>query len=237
MYEIELNDQTEISCPDEENQTDENLSETVSSELETTILSDSEINSKIRSLNVKQRQIFDFIYNWAKSHVKVKCGTTSKQSTPFHLFLSGSGDCGKLHLIKNMFHAVNKVFLYRSSDLAKPRVLSLAPTCVAAININGDTVHSSLHISCRGKLLPLNDTNKSELRNKYSEVELVIVDEVSMVSSKLFYQIHKRLNEIFSSGQDVPFGRKSVLVCADLCQLPPVPSKLVFKFTCISVRL
>ena len=91
LYEIELNDQTEISCPDEENQTDENLSETVSSELETTILSDSEINSKIRSLNVKQRQIFDFIYNWGKSHVKVKCGTTSKQSTPFHLFLSGSG--------------------------------------------------------------------------------------------------------------------------------------------------
>ena len=96
-----------------------------------------------------------------------------------------------------MFHAVNKVFLYRSGDPAKPRVLLLAPTGIGAININGNVVHSSLHISCRGKLLPLNDANKTELRNKYSEVELVIIDEILMVSSKLFYQIHKHLNEIF----------------------------------------
>ena len=45
LREIELNDQTEISCPDEKNQTDENYSETVSSELHTTILRDSKINS------------------------------------------------------------------------------------------------------------------------------------------------------------------------------------------------
>ena len=180
LCEIELTDQTETSCPDEENQTDENYSETESSELHTTILSGSEINIKIRSLNVKQRKIFDFIYNWAKSHVKVKCGTTLKQSTLFHVFLSGSGACGRLHLIKTVFHAVNKVFLYRSGDPAKPGVLLLAPTGVGAININGNRV-----------------------------------------SSKLFYQIYKHLNEIFNPGQDVPFGRKSVLICGDLCQLPP----------------
>ena len=62
-----------------------------------------------------------------------KCETTSKQSALFHLFLSGSGGCGKSHLIKTVFHAVNKVFLYRSGDPAKPRVLLLAPTGVAAI--------------------------------------------------------------------------------------------------------
>ena len=51
-----------------------------------------------------------------------------------------------------------------------------------------------------------------------------------MVSNKLFYQIHKRLNEIFSPRQDVPFGGKSVLVCGALCQLPPVRAKPVFTF-------
>ena len=51
-----------------------------------------------------------------------------------------------------------------------------------------------------------------------------------MVSSKLFYQIRKRLNEIFSSGQDVSFGRKSFLGCGDLSQLPPVRPKPVFTF-------
>ena len=193
LCKIKLNDQTEISCPDEENQNDENYSETVSSELHTTILSDSEINSKIRPLNFKQRQRFNFIYNWAKSHVKVKFGTTSKQSTPFHL-------------IKTVFHAVNKVFLYRSGDPAEPRVLLLARTDVVLININGNAVHYGLDIPCRSKLLPLNDANKTELRNKYSEVELVIINEISMVSSKLFHQIHKGLNEIFSPGKEVPYG-------------------------------
>ena len=93
-------------------------------------------------------------------------------------FLSGSGSCVKSNLIKTMFHAVNKIFFYRSGDPAKLRVLLLAPTGAAAININGNKVHSGLHIPCRGKLLPLNDANKVELRNKYSEAVLVIFDEI-----------------------------------------------------------
>ena len=66
LCEMELDDETEISSPDEENQNDQNYSETVSSDLHTNILSDSVISSKSRSLNLKKRQIFDFIYSWAK---------------------------------------------------------------------------------------------------------------------------------------------------------------------------
>ena len=80
------------------------------------------------------------------------------------------------------------------------------------------------------KLLPLNDKNKVELRNKYSEEELLIIDEISTVSSKLFYQVHKRMNEIFCPGQDFLFEGKRVLICGDLYQLPPVRSKPVFTF-------
>ena len=228
MHEIELNEQTETDCSDE-TQSSFNYPEG-SSHFHMPILSDDEINSKSRSLNLKQRQLFDFIHNWAKLHIKVKSATTKKHSMPFHLFLSGSGGCGKSHLIQTIFHAVSKVFLYRSGDPSKPRVLLLAPTGVAAININGNTIHSALHIPCKGKLFPLNDANKAELRNKYSEVELVIIDEISMVSSKLFYQVHKRMNEIFCPGQDFPFGGKSVLVCGDLYQLPPARAKPVFTF-------
>ena len=82
-----------------------------------------------------------------------------------------------------------------------------------------------MHVPCKGKLLSLNDANKAELRNKHSDVELVIIDEISVVSSKLFYQVHKRMNEMFCPGQDFPFGGKSVLVCGDLYQLPPVRAK------------
>ena len=76
----------------------------------------------------------------------------------------------------------------------------------------------------------MNDSNKAELKNRYSEVALIIIDEVSMDSSKLFYQTRKRENEIFSPGEDIPFGGKSVLVCEDQCQLPPVRTKPVFTF-------
>ena len=87
-----------------------------------------------------------------------------------------------------------------------------------------------MHIPCQGKLFPLNDANKVELINKYAEVELVIIDKIPMVSSKLFYQIQKRLSEIFSPRQDIPFGGKSVLMCGNLRELPPVRAKPVFTF-------
>ena len=89
----------------------------------------------------------------------------------FHLFLLGNGSCGKSQLIQTIYHTVSK------------GVLLLAPTGVAAININGNKIHSGLHKQA------LNDTNKAELRNKYLHVELIIVDEISMISSKLFCQV------------------------------------------------
>ena len=48
-------------------------------------------------------------------------------------------------------------------------------TTILSDSVNGNTVHSSLHIPRRGKLLPLNDANKAELRNKYSEVDLSLL--------------------------------------------------------------
>ena len=76
----------------------------------------------------------------------------------------------------------------------------------------------------------LSDRNRAELRNKYSEVQIVVTEKISMMSGKLLYQIHKRLNEIFSPKQNIPFGGKLVLVCGDLYQLPPAQAKAVFMF-------
>ena len=52
-----------ISGQDIDNRNNQTYSEAVSSQLQGTIISDSEINSIIRSLNLKQRQIFDVIFN------------------------------------------------------------------------------------------------------------------------------------------------------------------------------
>ena len=51
-----------------------------------------------------------------------------------------------------------------------------------------------------------------------------------MESGKLLYEVHQRLNEIFSPLKNMSFDRKSVLVCWDLYQLPQVQTKSVFMF-------
>ena len=63
---------------------------------------DNEINANIQSLNVRQRQVFDFVYSWAKETVKQKSSVKPNLVKPFNLFLSGSGGVGKSHLIKTV---------------------------------------------------------------------------------------------------------------------------------------
>ena len=50
-----------------------------------------------------------------------------------------------------------------------------------------------------------------------------------MVSRKLMYQIHKRLNETFSPFKDIPLGGNSIPFCEDFYQLPPVQDKQLCK--------
>ena len=104
----------------------------------------------------------------------------------------------------------------------------LAPTGVAAINIDGTTIHSGLGIKCHGNFYQLKDKQKTILRNKLSEVRLIIIDKILMVSRKLFFQVHQRLIKIFGSDKDLPFANQSVIVCGDMYQLPPVRPSTIY---------
>ena len=81
--------------------------------------------------------------------------TISTQSTPLYFFLSGYGGCDKSNLIKTIFHAISKVFLYRSVDSAKSRLLLRASTCVFAVNTNGNTISFSIVSTQMSSLLLL----------------------------------------------------------------------------------
>ena len=125
--------------------------------------------------------MFGCVCNWAKLYIISKFAYGKQVPVPFQLFRSGDGGSGKSHLIKTIYHSVSKLRLYQSESPVKPRVLVLMHTGVPAININGTTIHSGLNIPCRCKLMPLSNKNCAELRNKYSEVQIVIIDEISMV--------------------------------------------------------
>ena len=69
---------------------------------------------------------------------------------------------------------------------------------------------------------------KASLRNKLSEVKMVIIDEFLMISSNLFFKINARLLEIFMYSTAFEFAGLAVWLVADLLQLLPVIGKPVY---------
>ena len=98
------------------------------------IILDDELNEKIRSLNRKQRQIFDIIH-WAKTYVKKLQAHIPVDIKPLYVLITGNGSCSKSHLIRTFYHSLTKTLSNREMSSDKPKVLLLAPTGVAAINI------------------------------------------------------------------------------------------------------
>lgn len=100
----------------------------------------------------------------------------------------------------------------------KGSVLLGAPTAMAAMTIGGNTLHSL----CQ---LPPNWITKSDIksvprRKELSEAKLLIIDEISMVTSNLLDGVSAFLR--LNRGVDEPFGGIPVIMVGDMFQLPPV---------------
>ena len=141
------------------------------------------------------------------------------QYTRRSLFLTGKAGTGK------------STFLRYIAAHTKKKHIILAPTGIAAINAEGSTLHSFFKIPFH-PLLP-NDSMFSvrNIRNtlKYNsekikiirEVELIIIDEISMVRADIIDFIDKVLR-IYSRNMREPFGGKQLLLVGDIYQLEPV---------------
>ena len=121
------------------------------------------------------------------------------------MLLQVGAGTGISRLIKTLYSAISKTLSYGSSFIDKPKVLLQAPTGVAAVAINGSTIHSALSIPTECKVLTvpkLPDKKGCSLRVELSELKAIIIDEISMVSNKIFLFIHQRLIEIFGCVSD-----------------------------------
>ena len=87
-------------------------------------------------------------------------------------------------------------------------------------------MHSGLDLKFGSEYVPLNDKKLDMFRNTMKDLQLVIIDEISMVSPDMLYQVHQRLCEIFIS-QD-SFGGKGIILVGDLLQLKPVKANYIF---------
>ena len=141
------------------------------------------------------------------------------QFTRRSLFLTGKAGTGK------------STFLRYIASHTRKKYVVLAPTGIAAINAGGVTLHSFFKLPFH-PLLP-NDVQYS-VRNlrktlKYNsekikilrELELVIIDEISMVRADVIDFIDKVLR-VYSQNMREPFGGKQLLLVGDIFQLEPV---------------
>ena len=182
----------------------------------------------MRGLNTKQRQIVNYHRKWCKDAVvSMKKGEAIK---PYRVFVSGPGGVGKSYVISLIRRDAIKLMLL--SGQVEPEdvvVLLTAPTGVAAFNIQGMTVHSALLLgTSKFSSQPLTQDKLNTLRTKLSNLQLLIIDEVSMVGSNMLLQIHKRLQQLKGKGDDTTFGDISILAVGDLYQLRPVAQPHVF---------
>ena len=173
-----------------------------------------------------QREIFNFVNKWARDQIKSKNCKALEKPQPIHLFVTGSAGTRKLHLLATFRHFLVKSLSYNEGPVDKARVLMLAPTGVAAVNVDGATIHSALALSPKrnySKDIPkLSDKKRCMLQNKYSKLSVIILDDISMVSNKLLLNVHQRFVEIFGCSPDISFAGISVIACGDFYQLPPI---------------
>jgi ATP-dependent DNA helicase PIF1 len=105
-------------------------------------------------------------------------------------------------------------------DHTKKKVVILAPTGVAAVNVSGQTIHSFFHF--KPSVTPASiKKKKSAGKTIYKKLTTIVIDEVSMVRADLLDCIDKFLR--FNGPEEkLPFGGVQMIFIGDLYQLPPV---------------
>ena len=85
---------------------------------------DNVINKNIRSLNMQQREIFNFVHKWSRDFIKSLGCKIHQNVKPFYIFITGGAGVGKSHLIKTIYMSLNKVLIYKSGELKKTRIVT-----------------------------------------------------------------------------------------------------------------
>jgi len=125
------------------------------------------------------------------------------------LFITGKAGTGK------------STFLNYYRHHTKKRIAVLAPTGVAAVNIEGETIHSFFkfqpNITFNEAILIAKNHRNTRL---YQELEMLVIDEISMVRADLLDCVDIFLKTVREDRS--PFGGVQTVFIGDLYQLPPV---------------
>lgn len=178
-----------------------------------------ELNYMMEQLNERQREFVIHVLNRIKTH-----------NSPFHYFLSGAAGVGQSVTINSIYHSITNYFLYHAHGIKhedKPKVLLTAPTGLAAFLIQGMTLHTAFSLPITRQRADLSNSKANTIRERLSDLKLIIIDEISMVGNNKICLIDQRLQQI--TGSSEPFGGISIIAVGDLYQLAPVNESYIFK--------
>lgn len=138
-----------------------------------------------------------------------------------NVFFTGSAGTGKSVLLREIIRV--------RGGRGHARLAITASTGIAGVNINGTTVHSWAGIGLgqedakklAGKFL--GQPKFAPVRDRWRDVETLIIDEISMIDGVLFDKL-EYIARILRKN-DSPFGGIQLVICGDFCQLPPVPDR------------
>lgn len=134
--------------------------------------------------------------------------------TMHHVFLTGRAGTGKTTFVDELRRTTPKRFAV------------VAPTGVAAINAGGTTIHSFFQLPFGTLNTPEKRTEldrkslRRERQRLIRSLDLLIIDEISMVRADTLDAIDRRLRQVRRNS--LPFGGVQLLMVGDLHQLPPV---------------
>ena len=130
-----------------------------------------------------------------------------EEDTQHFIYLTGAAGTGKTTLIE------------RVKDECLLKKMVVAPTGVAALNIGGSTINSAFRIGF-DTFPVIQESKDPRFKKLLKNLELLIIDEISMVRAPMLDAISETLQIHRNSSK--PFGGIHVLACGDLFQLPPV---------------
>ena len=179
--------------------------------------------TSIRQLNEGQRRYLLNIVHLIKT----------RPNEPFFHFISGGAGVGKSTLIKAVQQCLNRYWIHQlnvTPDTVK--ILPCSPFGRPAAALKGFTLHYAMQfgnynlrdICYNAKLL--NADKRNTLQCLYTDLKIIIIDEISLCGAHMLWALNIRLQEIFDS--QLPFAGLSLIVVGDLNQLPPINDSPVY---------
>ncbi|GBN27004.1 ATP-dependent DNA helicase pfh1 [Araneus ventricosus] len=183
------------------------------------MISNDEYSAIISTMNLKQREFLLHVLHCFKV-----------EKLPLYYCMLGGAGVGGSRLINALTQTILCHLNMSTAQLDSIKVLLCAPTGKAAYGIKGTTLHSGFVLpvhQCSIDLKSLSNATRNTLLSKMRDTRLIIIDETSMVGSRMIQQVDLRLKQIFQTSQ--PFAGMSLIFFGDFNQLPPVGDRYIFQ--------